>query len=114
MSPTGAAASNVHHNQRRAGHDRLTVHEQLSRQELLGLLAERDRLVGQLRARVAELEEQLASLERLVSRNSGNSSFPPSADDLPGRPARYAWPAPAAFQRPAPVLPPAASHRRKC
>jgi hypothetical protein len=29
------------------------------------------------------------------------------------RPAVTAWPAPAAFQRPAPVLPPAASHRRE-
>jgi hypothetical protein len=34
--------------------------------------------------RVAELEERLA---RAVSRNSGNSSMPPSADDLPGKTA---------------------------
>src|SRR5271157_1385231 len=33
-------------------------------------------------ARIAELEERL---ERLISRNSGNSSMPPSADDLPGK-----------------------------
>jgi transposase len=38
-----------------------------------------------LEARVAELEERLARLERAVSRNSGNSGMPPSADDLPGR-----------------------------
>src|SRR3954451_9338226 len=38
-----------------------------------------------LEARVTELEEGLARLERAVSRNSGNSSMPPSADDLPGR-----------------------------
>jgi hypothetical protein len=41
--------------------------------------------IGELRARVERLE-------RLVSRNSGNSSFPPSLDDQPGRrpPARKA------------------------
>jgi transposase len=32
-----------------------------------------------------ELARRVARLERLISRNSGNSSFPPSADDLPGR-----------------------------
>ena len=37
------------------------------------------------RARISELEEKVARLERLLSRNSGNSSMPPSADDLPGR-----------------------------
>ncbi len=36
-------------------------------------------------ARIAELEERIARLERLISRNSGNSSMPPSADDLPGK-----------------------------
>ena len=36
-------------------------------------------------AEIAELRERLARLERIVSRNSGNSSMPPSADDLPGR-----------------------------
>jgi Family of unknown function (DUF6444) len=34
---------------------------------------------------VTELEARLVRLERLASRDSGNSSFPPSADDLPGR-----------------------------
>jgi transposase len=42
---------------------------------------------SELSAQVADLEERLARLERLVSRNSGNSSMPPSADDLPGRKA---------------------------
>jgi hypothetical protein len=65
----------------------VTGYEQLSREELLGLLAERDRRVEELRAQVAGLEERLARLERLASRNSGNSSFPPSMDDLPGRTA---------------------------
>jgi transposase len=39
-------------------------------------------------ARDAVIEDLLARverLERLISRNSGNSSMPPSADDLPGR-----------------------------
>ena len=38
-----------------------------------------------LAARVGELEERLARLERAASRNSGNSSLPPSLDDQPGR-----------------------------
>ena len=36
-------------------------------------------------AKIAGLEDRVARLERLISRNSGNSSMPPSADDLPGR-----------------------------
>jgi transposase len=36
-------------------------------------------------AKIAELEERIARLERLISRNSGNSSMPPSTDDLPGK-----------------------------
>src|ERR1017187_2169855 len=38
-----------------------------------------------LEARVAELGERLAVLERAASRNSGNSSMAPSGDDQPGR-----------------------------
>jgi transposase len=38
-----------------------------------------------LEALVADLRERLAAAERAGSRNSGNSSMPPSADDLPGR-----------------------------
>jgi transposase len=40
---------------------------------------------AELRAQVTELRKQVARLERLISRNSGNSSMPPSTDDLPGR-----------------------------
>ena len=40
---------------------------------------------AQLRAQVTELAERVARLERLISRNSGNSSMPPSTDDRPGR-----------------------------
>ncbi|HEY3954396.1 MAG TPA: IS66 family transposase [Streptosporangiaceae bacterium] len=38
-----------------------------------------------LEAVVAGLREHLAAAERAGSRNSGNSSMPPSSDDLPGR-----------------------------
>jgi hypothetical protein len=36
-------------------------------------------------AEIAELRERVARLERLLSRDRGNSSLPPSSDDLPGR-----------------------------
>lgn len=36
-------------------------------------------------AEIAELRARVERLERALSRNSGNSSMPPSADDLPGR-----------------------------
>jgi hypothetical protein len=42
---------------------------------------------GELAGEVADLRERLDRLERLLSRNSGNSSMPPSSDDLPGRKA---------------------------
>ena len=67
-------------------------YEPLSRAELLELLAEQDRVlagrdaeIAKLRTQIAAMEQRLARLERLVSRNSGNSSFPPSMDDQPGR-----------------------------
>jgi transposase len=50
--------------------------------QLIAMLAAQN---AALAARVAELEERLARLERAASRNSGNSSLPPSLDDQPGR-----------------------------
>lgn len=49
-----------------------------------------DERITVLTALAAELRGQLESALRAVSRNSGNSSMPPSGDDLPGRkpPAR--------------------------
>jgi len=52
--------------------------------QLIMLLSQRN---SEPEARASELEDRLARLERAVSRNSGNSSMPPSADDLPGKTA---------------------------
>lgn len=52
--------------------------EELSREELIALIV-------RLREANATLEERVRRLERQASRNSGNSSMPPSTDDLPGR-----------------------------
>jgi transposase len=41
--------------------------------------------IAALEELAAGLREQLEAAQRAVSRNSGNSSMPPSADDLPGR-----------------------------
>jgi transposase len=71
----------------------------MSRDELLmlageqaGRLAAQDGQITVLVTQVADLMEaneqlaaKLARLEHLLSRNSGNSSFPPSMDDQPGR-----------------------------
>ena len=40
---------------------------------------------AELKAQLAEQAAKIARLERLISRNSGNSSMPPSADDQPGK-----------------------------
>jgi hypothetical protein len=56
--------------------------------QLIEVLAARN---AGLEARIGEMEERLARLERAVSRNSVNSSMPPSADDLPGRTAPGPW-----------------------
>lgn len=42
---------------------------------------------AELQAQVDDLAERLAKIERSLSRNSGNSGMPPSADGLPGRQA---------------------------
>ena len=49
------------------------------------LIREQAGRIAALEALVADLREQLAAAERAQSRNSGNSSMPPSTDDLPGR-----------------------------
>ena len=50
-----------------------------------GLIAEQAGMIEELRAANARLAERVAALERAVGRNSGNSSMPPSSDDLPGK-----------------------------
>jgi hypothetical protein len=50
-----------------------------------GLIREQAERIAALEAVVADLREQLAAAARAGSRNSGNSSMPPSSDDLPGR-----------------------------
>ena len=48
-------------------------------------LALQDERVAVLEALVADLREKLEAALRSGSRNSGNSSIPPSMDDQPGR-----------------------------
>ena len=75
--------------------------QELSRDDLIALvgaqaerIAQQDGQISAMAAQVAELLEtnealagKLARLEHLLSRNSGNSSSPPSKDDEPGKPA---------------------------
>ncbi len=77
----------------------MAASEELSREELISLVAERDARIaaqdaqiGALSAQVSDLLETnerltvtLARLEHLLTRNSRNSSMPPSKDDDPGR-----------------------------
>lgn len=63
----------------------MSVLEELSREELIALTRALMAENAALKAEVAHLRERVAKLERIVSRNSGNSGMPPSADDLPGR-----------------------------
>ncbi len=44
-----------------------------------------EKIAGQERA-IEELRRKVARLERIITRNSGNSSMAPSGDDQPGRP----------------------------
>ena len=69
--------------------------------ERLGLLNEdKDAVIADLRALVERQAEQIARLERMISRNSGNSSMPPSSDDQPGKKPPKPKPAGARKRRP--------------
>ena len=63
----------------------MTAGLRASNARLRALVAELQAENGELRAQLAGQAEKIARLERLVSRNSGNSSMPPSGDDQPGR-----------------------------
>ncbi|GES17101.1 hypothetical protein Amac_106990 [Acrocarpospora macrocephala] len=54
--------------------------------EQVSRVAELEEQSAELAAMNTELAERLARLERLISRNSGNSGMPPSSDDQPGKP----------------------------
>jgi hypothetical protein len=78
----------------------------LSVAELSELLRQRDAQIEALTAAVGELTrvnadlvKRLARLEHLLSRNSGNSSNPPSHDDDPGRTPPAVKPKPAGSKR---------------
>jgi transposase len=57
----------------------------MSREQLLALVGEQATQIAALRAMNEELATKLARVEHLLSRNSGNSSMPPSRDDDPGK-----------------------------
>lgn len=49
--------------------------------------AARDAVIAEQARLIGDLQDRVSRLERAASRNSGNSSMPPSSDDLPGRKA---------------------------
>jgi transposase len=57
----------------------------MSREELIVLVGEQARQICALSAMNEDLVAKLAKLEHLLTRNSANSSMPPSKDDDPGR-----------------------------
>ncbi|PRY19085.1 IS66 family transposase [Pseudosporangium ferrugineum] len=59
--------------------------EDLSRDELISLVRAQAERIAEQDTRIAELTDRLARLEHLLSRNSKNSSLPPSRDDDVGR-----------------------------
>ena len=58
----------------------------MSRDELIALVAVQTARIAQLEAANDDLAGRLARVEHLLSRNSQNSSSPPSRDDDPGKP----------------------------
>lgn len=73
--------------------------EELSREELIALARALAGRVTALEQENGELRERVARLERLISRNSGNSGMPSSGDDLPGKPQPKAKPAKGGVKR---------------
>ena len=54
--------------------------EQLSREQLLVVVAAQGRVIEEQAARIEELGARVAELARRLGQNSGNSSLPPSSD----------------------------------
>jgi hypothetical protein len=66
--------------------------EELSRDELIAVVRDQATQLSDQATRLAEqaaelerLRAELEQIKRLISRNSGNSSMPPSSDDAPGK-----------------------------
>jgi transposase len=57
----------------------------LSREELVKLARDQAARLEEQDRQIEALRSELERLRRLLTRNSGNSSMPPSSDDLPGR-----------------------------
>jgi transposase len=59
--------------------------EALSRDELITVVRDQAAQLADQAVELQRLRSELEQIKRLISRNSGNSSMPPSTDDLPGR-----------------------------
>lgn len=57
----------------------------MPQEELLAFVGEQAKQIAALRAMNEELATKLTRVEHVLSRNSGNSSMPPSRDDDPGK-----------------------------
>jgi hypothetical protein len=58
---------------------------ELSRDELVAVVRDQAVRLADQAVELERLRSELEQIKRLISRNSGNSSMPPSTDDLPGR-----------------------------
>ncbi len=63
----------------------MAVSEEMTRAELIAFVGVQADQIAMLSAANNELAAKLARCEYLLSRNSGNSSMPPSRDDDPAR-----------------------------
>lgn len=69
-------------------HEALLEHALVQEARFAALMSAHEELVSaheELKGRHGKLEDKVAKLEHLLSRNSGNSSMPPSSDDQPGK-----------------------------
>jgi transposase len=71
--------------------------EELSRDELIAVVRDQAAQLADQAVEVERLRAELEQINRLLSRNSRNSSMPPSTDDLPGR---SGWSKPAVGGKP--------------